>query len=437
LLKIKKKNFISFDSTIELSSREIEIKKNDIHDLKQVKSNLIARGSGLSYSLISASEEAISIKLKQKEITLNINKKSILISSDYCLGEATKYLMERGYRLHVLPGHPNITIGGAIACDVHGKSQNKFGNFGNYVKSIKLYHPDKGFMACSKDLNCELFELTIGGYGMTGIIVEAEVEVKKLNSFEINTTKQLINNLSELKSIYKSKLDNYEGVYSWHDLNDIKKFGKGFIFYEKINNKLGKNIRIKSTSISNKKPHKIWELFAYIYGKFQNTFFYYYNYLTLYREESNNFYYSNFSNKKQIYFKVLRSSGFIEKQMIVPIDKWEKYCNFLETNIKNLYCFLCVCKFSYTKKKFLRFSGEGISIALNFKKTDKSVEFCKKLDKFCENNEILLCIYKDSLIQRSTIKKIFGNEYIQFCKLLHKYDKNRLFISNMSKKFNL
>ena len=123
--------------------------------------------------------------------------------------------------------------------------------------------------------------------------------------------------------------------------------------------------------------------------------------------------------------------------MIVPIDKWEKYCKFLETNIKNLYCFLCVWNFSYTKKKFLRFSGQGISIALNFKKTDKSVEFCKKLDKFCENNEILLCIYKDSQIQSSAIKKIFGNEYIQFCKLLHKYVKNRLFISNMSKKFNL
>ena len=108
---------------------------------------------------------------------------------------------------------PNVTIGGAISCDVHGKNQNKYGNFGQYVKSLKLYHPKKGIIECSQDKNNEIFDLTIGGYGMTGLIIEADIKVKKLKSLNIVTTKKKINNLEELKDIYNENLKEHEGVY--------------------------------------------------------------------------------------------------------------------------------------------------------------------------------------------------------------------------------
>ena len=130
----------------------------------------------------------------------------------------------------------------------------------------------------------------------------------------------------------------------------------------------------------------------------------------------------------------MRSAKFMEKQIIVPTNIWLEFCKFLELNLKKIYCYLCVCKFSYSSKKFLRFSGSGISIALNFTVNKDSLEFSKKLDKFCKEKKIIINIYKDSYADVDTIKEVFGEEYYQFCDLLNKYDKERIFCSNMSKK---
>lgn len=434
---INKKNYISFDSSTKITSNEIELNRKNISHLNEFNLDLIPRGSGLSYSLLSAGKDTLSVKLNDNKFVIDENEELVKISSNYMLGESTKKLINDGFSFYVLPGHPNVTIGGAISCDVHGKSQNKYGNFGQYVKTIKLYHPKKGFIECSKEKNNEIYDMTIGGYGMTGIIIEADIKIKKLQSLNIITNKKKINNLLELKDIYNDNFKEFEGVYSWHDLNDKKNFGKGFIFFEKISQEYGKHKTIKSSNISSEKPNFMWQYTAKIYGKAQNSFFYHFNNLTLNKVSTENYYYSNFSNKKHIYFKIMRSANFMEKQIIVPINIWTEFCKFLEINIKQIYCYLCVCKFSYGSKKFLRFSGSGISLALNFTVNKESLDFSKKLDKFCEERKIILNIYKDSYVDADTIKAIFGEEYYQFSNLLNKYDITRVFSSNMSKKLNI
>ena len=96
-----------------------------------------------------------------------------------------------------------------------------------------------------------------------------------------------------------------------------------------------------------------------------------------------------------------------------------------------------MCKFSYSPKKFLRFSGSGISIALNFTLNNETLEFSKKLDEFCRQKKIIINIYKDSYVDANTINEVFGEEYYRFCELLNKYDRDRIFCSNMSKKFKI
>ena len=133
----------------------------------------------------------------------------------------------------------------------------------------------------------------------------------------------------------------------------------------------------------------------------------------------------------------MRSAKFIEKQIIVPKNIWLEFCEFLELNLKKIYCYLCVCKFSFSSKKFLRFSGSDISIALNFTLNNETLEFSKKLDEFCKEKKIIINIYKDSYVDADTINSVFGEEYNRFCELLNKYDKNRIFYSNMSKKLKI
>ena len=284
----------------------------------------------------------MSVKLNDNKFVLDKNERVVKISSNCMLGESTKKLINDGFSFFVLPGHPNVTIGGAISCDVHGKNQNKYGNFGQYVKSLKLYHPKKGIIECSKDKNNEIFDLTIGGYGMTGLIIEADIKVKKLKSLNIVTTKKKINNLEELKDIYNENLKEHEGVYSWHDLNDKKNFGKGFIFFENFASRYGKYKMIQNTNILSVEPNFTWKYFRKVYGKAQNNLFYLYNNFTLNKKTKENYYYSNFSNKKQIYFKIMRSANFMEKQIIVPRNFWLEFCEFLKLNLKK-YIVIYVC----------------------------------------------------------------------------------------------
>ncbi len=125
-------------------------------------------------------EKILSVKFNEKNFTLNKNKLLVKISASNSIGESVERLMNEGFSFYVLPGHPKITIGEARSCDVHGKNQNKYGNFGQYVKKFKLYHPKKGIIECSKTKNNKIYNLTIGGYGLTGIIIEADIKIKKL-----------------------------------------------------------------------------------------------------------------------------------------------------------------------------------------------------------------------------------------------------------------
>ena len=437
MIKINERKYISFDASTKVSSSEITVNKSNLNYLKKLKSNLIPRGSGLSYSLVSAGEKILSVKFNEKIFILNKNKLLVKISTSASIGESVERLMNEGFSFYVLPGHPNITIGGAISCDVHGKNQNKYGNFGQYIKKFKLYHPKKGIIECSKTKNNKIYNLTIGGYGLTGIIIEADIKIKKLESLDIITNKKKINNLLELKDIYNDNIKECEGAYSWHDLNNKKKFGQGFVFFEKFSPKYGQHKTINKINISLQKPNFLWGYLKKFYGKVQNNFFYLYNNLTLNKLSIKNYYYSNFSNKKIIYFLTLRAQGFIEKQIIVPINFWSEFCKFLENNTKEIYCYLTICKFSFGKKKFLRFSGKGINIALNFSVDKKSLNFSKKLDKFCKKRKIILNIYKDSYVSANTVKSIFGKQYQKFSNLLNKYDKERMFSSSISTKLKI
>ena len=117
----------------------------------------------------------------------------------------------------------------------------------------------------------------------------------------------------------------------------------------------------------------------------------------------------------------------IEIQFIVPIKIWDKFCDTIENNIKkyNIFIFLCVCKFSRGKKRYLSFSDNGINIALNFRYKEKC-EFLKSLDDFIISNNLINYICKDLRSNKDTMKKIYKDEYDKFCLVLKKYLKTKI-----------
>ena len=85
----------------------------------------------------------------------------------------------RGWMLRVTPGTQFVTLGGAVANDVHGKNHHMYGSFGHHVIELTLQRTSGEIIICSLTSNKEWFEATIAGFGMTGIILEVTLQLKK------------------------------------------------------------------------------------------------------------------------------------------------------------------------------------------------------------------------------------------------------------------
>jgi len=101
------------------------------------------------------------------------------------LAEILDFAVPRGFFLPVTPGTKYVTVGGAIANDIHGKNHHVAGTFGNHVLSFELVRSDGSRFVCSPSLNADWFAATVGGLGLTGLITWAEVRLRPIVSRKI------------------------------------------------------------------------------------------------------------------------------------------------------------------------------------------------------------------------------------------------------------
>jgi FAD/FMN-containing dehydrogenase len=104
------------------------------------------------------------------------------------LSEILALVMPHGFFLEVTPGTAQVTLGGAIANDVHGKNHHRRGTFGGSVVCFTLLGSDGESRLCSPEANTGLFQATIGGMGLTGIIEQASIRLMKVPSANVRQT---------------------------------------------------------------------------------------------------------------------------------------------------------------------------------------------------------------------------------------------------------
>ncbi len=153
--------------------------REDITESMVQATEIIARGNGRCYGDASLGNNVINM-LKYNNI-LRFDKELGVIAcqSGVLLSDILELIVPNGWFLPVTPGTQFITIGGALASDVHGKNHHKEGSFADFVEEFLLLKPDGSIAHCSKASNVELFWYTMGGMGLTGIILENNFYVEK------------------------------------------------------------------------------------------------------------------------------------------------------------------------------------------------------------------------------------------------------------------
>lgn len=136
------------------------------------------------------------------------------------LRDIQRYLVPRGWMLPVTPGTELITVGGAIANDVHGKNHHRMGCFGEHVKSFRLARTDGHIVDCQADgsaVSQGLYRATIGGLGLTGVILDVELQLRPVESPWLHTETLPYGSLTEFFDLSAQSEDDWEYTVSWID----------------------------------------------------------------------------------------------------------------------------------------------------------------------------------------------------------------------------
>ena len=145
--------------------------------------SLLAYGLGRSYgdSCLNDGRDLVECSRLDRILGFDAEQGHILCEAGVSLSDILAVAVPRGWFLPVTPGTRFVTVGGAIANDVHGKNHHRAGTLGRHVRRLELCRSDHGLLLCSPESNPDLFRATIGGLGLTGVITCAEIALKKIS----------------------------------------------------------------------------------------------------------------------------------------------------------------------------------------------------------------------------------------------------------------
>ncbi len=187
--------------------------------IKSADSLILPRGEGRSYgdSCLNDGGYLLFTKHLNKFYAFDSDRGLLKCESGVTLDEILRVFVPKGWFLPVTPGTKFVTVGGAIANDVHGKNHHKAGSFGNHVTKFELQRSDGTRITCSRDNNSDWFRATIGGLGLTGVILWAEFSLKPIQGPYIQMESVKFCGIDEFLQISKEAEKSFEYTVSWLD----------------------------------------------------------------------------------------------------------------------------------------------------------------------------------------------------------------------------
>jgi decaprenylphospho-beta-D-ribofuranose 2-oxidase len=201
--------------------------------VEQVADNSwIARGLGRSYGDSAQNDAGIVIDstARNKILRLDVEKRTLTAQAGASLADILSIIVPAGFFLPVSPGTQYVTLGGAIAADVHGKNHHVNGSFGEHLESLVLQTASGQRLLCSREQHADIFHATQGGMGLTGLIDEATFRLLPIESTRISVVASRTSNLEETLARLESTSSRYRYSVSWIDvLASGSALGRGWV----------------------------------------------------------------------------------------------------------------------------------------------------------------------------------------------------------------
>ncbi|MBB4862981.1 FAD/FMN-containing dehydrogenase [Pseudomonas nitritireducens] len=188
--------------------------------LARIHQTTLPYGNGRSYgdSCLASSGELLQTRQLDRLLAVDWETGVVRAEAGVTLAELIAVALPRGWFLPVTPGTKFVTLGGAVANDVHGKNHHVRGTFGCHVRRFALQRSDQPEpLECSAEQNLELFRASIGGLGLTGVIAWVELQLMPIRSSLIDSTTVRFDSLGEFFSLSEEFDHSHEYTVAWID----------------------------------------------------------------------------------------------------------------------------------------------------------------------------------------------------------------------------
>jgi len=380
---------------------------------------MIARGQGLSYAAASFGAAGAAIDMRGFDRILDYDTASgdVVVEAGITLAGLFDFLASKHRYLVVQPGHGQISVGGCIAANVHGKNQSRDGTFYKQVQEVMLFHPRHGAIAVSRQSSPEVFDATCGGFGLTGIILRARLKTAALPSRHMILSIYPAATPEVAADMMRDAASSAEAVYSWHDF--IAGKGDGLVALARFDS----DQEIRGATRRQKPISAEWRARGLLSsrtslaGRLINVAYRAFNRPGDYNIAVEKAIFP--SQGSEEYFRLYGKRGFHEYQAIVPRQSFGEYVSRVRALAKgcSVPILLASAKYFEGQSFLLRFTGDGICFAINVPRSDESEGFLIELDRIAVE---LMCrpnIMKDSRLPRAIVEKVYP-EYEIFKRFL-------------------
>lgn len=199
---------VATPATVEQAQRAIE-----------GEASWLGHGLGRSYGDVALDSGRLLIDTRYLDHFISFDTDTGLIEAEagVSLEDIIAVALPKGWFLPTTPGTKYVTLAGAIANDVHGKNHHVVGTFGNWVRKLSLLRSDGAIHDCSADRDAGLFQATIGGMGLTGLILRATLQLVRVPSAFVDAEDVVFRNLDEFFALSEESERDWEHTVSWMD----------------------------------------------------------------------------------------------------------------------------------------------------------------------------------------------------------------------------
>lgn len=429
------------------TSKSEVVNPTDEKEWKKViaEGDIIARGLGRSYG-----DQAIN---QNKKVGVSTRMHNFLAwdeatgvlecEAGTSLEEIITTFAPRGWLPMICPGTKFVTIGGAIANDIHGKAHHADGSFINCVISFSILLADGHVVIASREEYADLFIANFGGLGLLGVILTAKIKLRKIETTYFKQKSIKVKNLAEMLEVVE-KYKHYNYSVAWIDaLAKGDKLGSGVLT-------VGDAAKLEDLPPSLKNdPLKIHAISKLTVPFFMPAFVL--NNLTV-RILNRVIAFVQNSPKEFIHYEKFffpldainnwnrgyGKRGFIQYQFVIPEEGGAATLAKILEMIANSGCtpFLNVFKKMGDGQGILSFPFSGYTLAIDFPVTKGLKAFTEQLDKTVLEAGGRLYLGKDSMLDKNVFQAMYP-QYTEWLAIKTKYDPNNVFTSDISRRLGL